>query len=91
MYEGYKEHMLIRLGNCETRIRVSPASIVRKLVSTRYNQLEGERSVRCSALKPMVSICTNRRTIWGVCDDNKIAPPSAADLEKAKMYEKDVQ
>ena len=74
---------------------ISQSFVVRKLVSTRYNLLEGENSMKYGQLKPMVSIDSNvyeyNDQVTGcVYEENKMAPPSAEDLERAKMYEKDV-
>ena len=78
----------------EKRI-IKQSFVVKKLVSTRYNLLEGENSMKYSQVKPMVSVDSNvyecdEQVTGCVIDANKMAPPSAEELEKAKMYEKEV-
>ena len=78
----------------EKRI-IKQSFVVKKLVSTRYNLLEGENSMKYSQVKPMVSVNSNvyecdEQVTGCVIDANKMAPPSAEELEKAKMYEKEV-
>ena len=78
----------------EKRI-VKQAFVVKKLVSTRYNLLEGENYMKYSQVKPMVAVNSNvyecdEQVTGCVIDANKMAPPSAEELEKAKMYEKEV-
>ena len=77
------------------RKSVAQEFIIRKTVSTRYNLLEGENSMKFSTLKPMVSINSNvyeynDNEVGAVFEENKMAPPSAMDLEQAKMYVKDI-
>jgi hypothetical protein len=78
----------------EKRI-IKQSFVVKKLVSTRYNLLEEENSMKYSQVKPMVSVDSNvyecdEQVTGCVIDANKMAPPSAEELEKAKMYEKEV-
>lgn len=68
---------------------------VRKLVSTRYNLLDEEHSVQYNSLKPTLSIKSNVYTYdeeeTGILyESNKMAPPSADDIERAKLYEKEI-
>ena len=68
---------------------------VRKLVSTRYNLLDKEHSVQYNSLKPTLSIQSNVYTYdeeeTGIIyESNKMAPPSVDDIERAKLYEKEI-
>ena len=91
--------MMISLGivfcwKFEKRI-ISQSFVVKKLVSTRHNLLEVENSVKYSQQKPMVSINSDvyeydEQITGSVNDVNKVAPPSAEELKKAQMYEKEV-
>ena len=91
--------MMISLGivfcwKFEKRI-ISQSFVVKKLVSTRDNLLEGENSMKYSQQKPMVSINANvyeydEQVTGSVNDVNKVAPPSAEELKRAQMYEKEV-
>ena len=111
-YDGYKELILVRIGEEDSiffsktgyKVMISlslgllyilmfklksieQTFVVRKLISTRYNLPEGENIMTNNALKPELSINSDDNEVGSFLEDNKMAPPSAVDLENAKMYE----
>ena len=68
---------------------------VRKVISTRYNLMEKEHAEKFKNLKPSLTLFQKNLTfdekdIGYVNEANKMAPPSAEELENAKQYDKDV-
>ena len=78
----------------EKRI-ISQSFVVKKLVSTRENLLEGENSMKYNQQKPMVSINSDvyeydAQVTGSVNEVNNVAPPSAEELKKSQIYGKEV-
>ena len=68
---------------------------VRKVISTRYNLMEKEHAEKFNNFKPCLTLFKKTMTFdekdtGFVYESNKMAPPSAEELENAKQYDKDV-